>query len=439
MHSMTQQDSARRRRRRRARRHSSRRGAGPARSAARRPRAFPTTTPGYRQLLDWLSGFGEIDVVAIESTGSYAAGLVRYLREHDVAVVEVNQPHAHTRRRVGKSDPIDAEMAARLLQAGKAKAVPKQTDGIVESIRLLRVARDSAVKSRSAALVQVRDLIITAPQELRDQLAAARRSAARSPSAPTSRPSGRDLRCRPGREVRAAIDRATHRSARRRDRRPRPPARAARRDRRAAHRSSCSASRPATPASCSSPPARTSTASAAKSSFADALRRQPDPRLLRQDHPPPPQLRRRPPSQPRAAPDRRLPPALLPAHPRLRRNAAPPKARPSARSCAASSATSPARSTTPSTPTSPTLDQPRHRTLTDHHHLRQPRLRNHPHTALDIYRNVPSKRRWRLRTILGSNVPSRSRGASIATCPCSPTSVLGLVPLRVFPAPPGGS
>src|SRR5436309_6803977 len=133
-------------------------------------KSFPTTTPGYRQLLDWLSSHGEIEVVAVESTGSYAAALVRYLRQHDVTIVEVNQPHAHTRRRVGKSDPIDAEMAARLFQAGKAKAVPKQTDGIVESIRLLRVARHSAVKSRSAALVQVRDLIITAPQELRDQL-----------------------------------------------------------------------------------------------------------------------------------------------------------------------------------------------------------------------------------------------------------------------------
>jgi transposase len=75
-------------------------------------------------------------VIAIESTGSYAAALVRYLREHGVRVVEVNQPHAHTRRRRGKSDPIDAEMAARLFLAGKARAVPKQTDGIVESIRL---------------------------------------------------------------------------------------------------------------------------------------------------------------------------------------------------------------------------------------------------------------------------------------------------------------
>jgi transposase len=142
-------------------------------------KSFPTTTPGYRELLDWLSSFGEVDVVAVESTGSYAAALVRYLREHEIAVVEINQAHAHTRRRIGKSDPIDAEMAARLFQAGKAKAVPKQTNGIVESIRLLRVARDSAVKSRSAALVQIRDLLITAPQELRDQLSCRKAGRAR--------------------------------------------------------------------------------------------------------------------------------------------------------------------------------------------------------------------------------------------------------------------
>jgi len=134
-------------------------------------KSFPTTTPGYAQALDWLDSFGQIDTVAVESTGCYAASLVRYLREHDIRVVEVNQPHAHTRRRVGKSDPIDAEMAARLLLAGKARVTPKQTDGIVESIRLLRVARSSAVKARTAATIQIRDLIITAPQELRDQLA----------------------------------------------------------------------------------------------------------------------------------------------------------------------------------------------------------------------------------------------------------------------------
>ncbi|MGZ4217986.1 MAG: IS110 family RNA-guided transposase [Solirubrobacteraceae bacterium] len=156
--------------------------------------SFPTSTPGYRQLLDWLSSYGEIEVVAVESTGSYAAALVRYLREHDIAVVEVNQPHAHTRRRVGKSDPIDAEMAARLFQAGKAKAIPKRTDGIVESIRLLRVARNSAVKSRSAALVQLRDLLITAPQELRDQLSCRKTLRGKVTVCARFRPSGRDLR-----------------------------------------------------------------------------------------------------------------------------------------------------------------------------------------------------------------------------------------------------
>jgi transposase len=106
-------------------------------------------------------------VIAVESTGSYAAALVRYLREHGVRVVEVNQPHAHTRRRRGKSDPIDAEMAARLFLAGKARAVPKQTDGIVESIRLPRAARHSALKFRSAALVRrVSDFLCVRPRRL---------------------------------------------------------------------------------------------------------------------------------------------------------------------------------------------------------------------------------------------------------------------------------
>jgi transposase len=131
---------------------------------------FPTTADGYRELLTWLQCFGSVTAIGIESTGSYAAGLVRYLRSCGIQVVEVNRPHAHTRRRRGKSDPIDAEMAARAVFAGDATAIPKVTDGIVESIRQLRIARDSAVKARSAALCQLVDLIVTAPDELREQL-----------------------------------------------------------------------------------------------------------------------------------------------------------------------------------------------------------------------------------------------------------------------------
>jgi transposase len=84
-------------------------------------------------------------------------------------------------------------MAARLLLAGKAKAVPKQTEGIVESIRLLRVARHSAVKSRSVALVQIRDIIISGPQELRDQLSDRKTLRGKATVCARFRPSARDL------------------------------------------------------------------------------------------------------------------------------------------------------------------------------------------------------------------------------------------------------
>jgi transposase len=155
--------------------------------------SFATTFAGYAGLLDWLRAFGRVDVVAIESTGAYAAGLVRYLREHDIRVLEVNQPHAHTRRRRGKSDPIDAELAARLVLAGKATTIPKQTTGIVESIRLLRVTRASAVKARSAAMVQLSALIITAPQQLREQLAVRRSIRGKATLCRRLRPSLSDL------------------------------------------------------------------------------------------------------------------------------------------------------------------------------------------------------------------------------------------------------
>jgi transposase len=142
-------------------------------------RAFPATAAGYEELLAWLEGFGEVGLVGVESTGAYAAGLARFLCSRGVRLVEVNRPHAHTRRRRGKSDPVDAEAAARKALAGEALAVPKQTDGIVESIRQLRVAREGAVKARTAALNQLQSLVVTAPEELRARLAGAGTSAVR--------------------------------------------------------------------------------------------------------------------------------------------------------------------------------------------------------------------------------------------------------------------
>lgn len=133
-------------------------------------RGFPATTKGYRQALNWLAGFGVIEKVGIESTGSYAAGLTRFLLEQQIEVVEVNQPHAHLRARRGKDDAIDAEAAALKALSGQADATPKKTTGIVESIRIIRLARDSAVRSRTRALLQLRDVLITSPAGLREQI-----------------------------------------------------------------------------------------------------------------------------------------------------------------------------------------------------------------------------------------------------------------------------
>ena len=133
---------------------------------------FAATTPGYRDLLDWLTHFGLLDRVGIESTGSYAAGLTRHLLDAGIDVVEVNTPHPHTRARKGKDDAIDAEASARKVLAGEATAKPKTTTGVVESIRLLSLTRNSAVKARSAALTQLQNALITAPARVREHITA---------------------------------------------------------------------------------------------------------------------------------------------------------------------------------------------------------------------------------------------------------------------------
>lgn len=110
---------------------------------------FPSTEDGHQQLDRWLRGYGTISSVGIEGTGSYGAGLTRHLRAAGVSVIEVNQPHAHTRARRGKSDAVDAEAAARKVLAGECTAIPKDTTGIVEAIRQLLRARGSAVHARA--------------------------------------------------------------------------------------------------------------------------------------------------------------------------------------------------------------------------------------------------------------------------------------------------
>jgi transposase len=131
---------------------------------------FPTTARGYRSLLSWLAGFGTVEVVGVEGTGSYGAALARHLAESDVRVIEVGRPNRQVRRRHGKTDVVDAIAAARAVQSGEATATPKSHDGPVEALRALKMVQRSARKARTQALNQLHALVLTAPEELRGKL-----------------------------------------------------------------------------------------------------------------------------------------------------------------------------------------------------------------------------------------------------------------------------
>jgi transposase len=131
---------------------------------------FPATETGYVELLAWLRSFGRVHAVGVEGTNSYGAGLTRHLHTAGIHVVEVNRPDRQQRRLRGKSDPLDAYAAADLVLAGKATAAAKLGTGIVEAIRALHLTRASAVKARTAAINELRALLVTAPAGLRDQL-----------------------------------------------------------------------------------------------------------------------------------------------------------------------------------------------------------------------------------------------------------------------------
>lgn len=128
---------------------------------------FPTTPTGYRQALDFLNSFGDLQVIGIEGTSSYGAGLTNAARDRGISVREVIRPAATVRRMQGKSDPIDAYQAAHAAHNGRAKNLPKNED--VEGLRALLNARRSAVKARTAAMNQIHAQLITAPAQIREK------------------------------------------------------------------------------------------------------------------------------------------------------------------------------------------------------------------------------------------------------------------------------
>ena|SRR5664280_1317540 len=132
--------------------------------------SFEANPDGYSALLAWLSSFGDVTTVGVEGTGSYGAGLARFLTRAGVKVVEVDRQNRQARRQSGKSDPLDAVEAARAVLSGRADGQAKSRDGSIEAIRVLVVAKRSARGARIKALTQMRQLTYSAPDQLQSRL-----------------------------------------------------------------------------------------------------------------------------------------------------------------------------------------------------------------------------------------------------------------------------
>ena len=133
-------------------------------------RSFATTRQGYRQMLAWMRAFGDLHRIGVELTGSYGAGLLRFMQQAGIAVLEVTTPDKQDRRRRGKNDDLDAQNAAHAAFAGQRTVTPRSRDGMIESLRVLMTCRKTAVSARRVALQMIHNTIVCAPDGLRDQL-----------------------------------------------------------------------------------------------------------------------------------------------------------------------------------------------------------------------------------------------------------------------------
>lgn len=130
----------------------------------------PANRLGYSSAVTWARAFGQVVDFGVEGTGSYGTGLCLHLQRVGLRVVEVNRPDRSDGRGRGKSDPLDAEAAARAVLAGTATSVPKIKTDTVEMIRLLKVARRGAMKARTQAATTLHATSVSVPCELRELL-----------------------------------------------------------------------------------------------------------------------------------------------------------------------------------------------------------------------------------------------------------------------------
>ena len=125
---------------------------------------------GYAQLEAWAVSLGRPMAFGVEGTGSYGVGVASWLRRNGYRLVEVNRGDRRSRRMNAKTDALDAEAAARSVLSGESTAVAKSADGTVEMIRQIKIARDTARKGPTSAIVTLKAVIVTVPAELREQL-----------------------------------------------------------------------------------------------------------------------------------------------------------------------------------------------------------------------------------------------------------------------------
>ncbi|WP_256339442.1 MULTISPECIES: transposase [unclassified Streptomyces] len=127
--------------------------------------------PPFRRLLVWARERGTVRRAGVKGTGTFGAGLSRYLPAQQVEVYEVNRPDRSARRLLGKSDPLDAQVAARAVLSGRARtARAKSGDGPVHSARTSKLGKDSAVKARTQAINQLKAVLVIADPAPREQL-----------------------------------------------------------------------------------------------------------------------------------------------------------------------------------------------------------------------------------------------------------------------------
>jgi len=134
----------------------------------------PATAGGAAALLDWADtqtstlGTGR-RVWALDGARSHGVGLLRVLRAAGESALEAPKPEKTRRRRGGKSDVLDAVHAARAVLAADHLADPR-ADGDREALRILHVCRRHYSDTRTATINLFKSLILTASDQLREQL-----------------------------------------------------------------------------------------------------------------------------------------------------------------------------------------------------------------------------------------------------------------------------